>query len=248
MKQSEFNKQFIEAISSGLGFEEILPLMKNFSQLSAHRALEVYREDYLVRLSEALKNTYKTVSAVLGDEDFFQLATEYLARYPSSFSDLDDFGHRLEEFLTTHPLSQDYPFLPQLARFEWMFRLVFHAKEVQGLSALELERSFQEDSWLLTLVPSAFVLSFDYAVEKIFSSIEEDKEFSFDFPQYILIFKKKAFVKMHFLTKNQYDVVKNFHSPLSLSSCIKKAPATMTPEEMQSLFTILASEQILLKS
>jgi len=42
--------------------------------------------------------------------------------------------------------------------------------------------------------------------------------------------------------------LKKFHTPLSLSECIKIAPATMAPAEMQTLFQIIGLEQILLKS
>lgn len=255
MKQSEFNKKFVNCIRTEKGSEEgakdskaILPLMKNFPRLPASRALEVYREDYLVRMSEALRNTYRSVHSVLGDEDFFSAALEYLKKHPSTFSDLDEYGEGFETFLQTHPLTGGYPFLPELAHFEWTFRLVFHSRECQGLGALELGQALTDETMKIVLSPSVFALAYNYSVESIYSSGDEETELDYSNEQFILMFKKNSFVKMHLLSKNQYEIVKNFHTPVSLSECIKLAPATMTPAEMQELFQILGTEQILLKS
>lgn len=248
MKQAEFNKKFVNCIRTEEGVEEILPLMKDFPKLPAARALEVYREDYLVRMSEALKNTYRSVHSVLGDEDFFSAALSYLNQHPSTFSDLDEYGEGFEDFLKSHLLSQDFPFLPDLAHFEWSFRLVFHSEEKKGLEAIELGQALSDEKMNLSLCPSALLLSYSYSVETIYSSGDEESDLDYSHEQHILMFKKNAFVKMHLLSKNQYEFMKNFHTPVSLSECIKIAPATMTPVEMQELFQILGTEQILLKS
>lgn len=250
MNQQDFNKKFIECIRTGENSEELLTLMKSFSRLPSDRALEVYREDYQARLTDALKNTYRALHAVLGDEDFLLLARDYLKNYPSSYSDLDDYGDKMDDLLRGHLLCDEYPFLSQLAHFEQMFRKIFHHEEVKGLPATDLQTVITDESAKLQLVPSAVVLSYDFSIEKIFSSClsEDDSSFDFLIPQIILMFKKNGLVKMHLLSIDQSETLKKFHTPLSFSTCIKTAPATMTPDEMQSLFLIIGLEQILLKS
>lgn len=248
MKQSDFNKKFVHCIRTEEGTNDLIPQMKNFPRLPAIRALEVYREDYLVRMTEALKNTYRSVHSVLGDEDFFTAAMSYLDKHPSTFSDLDEYGADFAAYLQTHQLSKDYPFLSELAGFEWSFRIIFHAEESNGLDGAGLANELTEEKNKLILSPSALLFSSDYSVERIYSSGEEETEFDYFQAQHILMFKKKSFVKMHILSKNQYEIVKKFHTPISLMECINLAPVTMTPAEMQELFQILGTEQILLKS
>jgi len=253
MKQQDFNKKFIECIRNGQNSEELLSLMKSFSRLPSSRALEVYREDYQARLADALKNTFRSVHAVLGDENFFLLARDYLEKFPSSFSDLDDYGDQMEAFLATHAFAEDFPFLTELAHFELRFRQIFHSEEKTGLDAGSLQTVFADEQLRLQLVPSSIVLSYHFSIEKIFSSClseesEDDSPFDFHSPQHILMFKKDGLVKMHLLSMNQAEILKKFHTPLSLSECIKIAPATMAPAEMQALFQIIGLEQILLKS
>jgi hypothetical protein len=251
MKQKDFNERFVKAISENKISENILDCLKDTKELTAFRALEVYREDYEARMTEALRNTYRATHSILGDDDFFSLALTYLKNHPSAFSDLDEYGHKFSTFLDTHALSDDYPFLPQLARFEWTFRDVFHVKEIRGLNAIQLQESLSDEKNKLTLVPSACLMDFSYAIDQIYSlkdSEEAPENFQYDGHSYILLFKKNSLVKMHTLSKNQWSFVNFFHTPCSLLECIQNAPATMTPEEMQELFLILGTEQILLKS
>lgn len=249
MKQSEFNKNFVEYLTGVQAERDLLPLMRETSRLSAMRALEVYREDYQVRLTDALKNTFRVTHSILGDDEFFSLAMDYLAHFPSTFSDLEEYGDQFANFLQKHPLQADYPFLPQLAHFEWSFREIFHSREVLGLSALELQEAFTNEGTLLKLVPSARLLHYDFTIDKIYTMKDEDEvNFDYNGEQSVLLFKKNSLIKMHLLSKNQWTVVNFFHTPCSLMNCIKSAPATMTPEEIQELFRILGTEQILLKS
>lgn len=249
MNQKEFNKKFIEYIRRGENTEELLPLMQSLARLPASRALEVYREDYEARMSDALKNTYRTVHSVMGDKDFATLALSYIEHYPSVFSDLDEYGEKMEEFISRSlQLKRNFPFLSQLAHFEWSFRKIFHAQEVLGLNAEELQSSFADEAAKLTLSPSCLLLSYDYAVEKIYSADETTNPFDPKEQQFILMFKKKSFVKIHLLSEAQHSTLKFFHTLSTLTECITKAPAKMTPEEMRELFWILGREQILLKS
>lgn len=176
----------------------------------------------------------------------------YLKTHPSTFSDLDEYGDSFPLFLQGNEICSDYPFLPQLAHFEWSFRDIFHSAEVPGLNALELQQTLPDDSQPLQLVSSACLLSYNYAIEKLYSlkdqNEDEEEEFNFSQEEYILMFKKNSFVKMHILSKNQWSLLKNFQTPSAFLTCLKTAPATMTPEETQELFQILGTEQILLKS
>ncbi len=250
MNQQDFNKKFIESIRNGQNEEDLIATMKNFPRLSSSRALDVYREDYQARLSDALKNTFRSVHAILGDEEFYRLARSYMNVFPSTFSDLDDYGDQMDDFLSGHSLEEDFPFLSQLAHFERMFRIIFHSEERQGLSVLDLQAALTDENVRLRLVSSTLVLSYHFSIEKIYSSSLSDDDSPFDFhsPQNILMFKKDGLVKMHLLSNDQSEMLKKFHTPLSFSDCIKIAPATMTPAEMQTLFQIIGQEQILLKS
>jgi hypothetical protein len=146
MKQKDFNLKFTNLVRTPNIVEqvELLAQIKEGTKLSALRALEVYQEDYHARLTEALKNTYRAISSLIGDEDFYYITSDYIKRHPSNSCDLDDYGNHFSQFLATHPLSEDYIFLSELAHFEWNFREVFHLEQALGVDSLTLMGMLKE--------------------------------------------------------------------------------------------------------
>jgi hypothetical protein len=107
-------------------------------KLSAAEAVDVYRGGYPARLTEALGETYEACWRVLGDEDYFAAARAVIARTPSLTYNLSDYGETFPDFLESRPDAAQAPFLGDLARFEWAFKDLFHAKAHEGLTAAEL--------------------------------------------------------------------------------------------------------------
>lgn len=107
-------------------------------RLSAAAAVDVYRKGYPARLTEALGETYEACWRVLGDEDFFAVCRDYIARTPSLSHNLSDYGAGFAEHLEARPDLDSAPFLGDLARYERAFQKIFHARPHQGLTAAAL--------------------------------------------------------------------------------------------------------------
>ncbi|MDD4974937.1 MAG: DNA-binding domain-containing protein [Bacteriovorax sp.] len=253
MKQKDFNLKFANLVRTPNSLEqvELLAQIKDGAKLSALQALEVYQEDYQARLTEALKNTYRAINYLIGDEDFFGIASDYIKIHPSCSSDLDDYGNDFSHFLTTHPLKEDYLFLSELADFEWNFREVFHLEQVLGVDSLLLMEMLKGEEFKVQLVNSARVLSYNCLVSSLYAlkdnESNEDDDFDFQIPQYLLMIKNDFMVKTHVLSKSQWEMVKILVTPNSLLKIFKNAPTNITPEEIQSLFQILGTDRLLLK-
>lgn len=244
MNQADFNKLFINYITSECAPSDWATELKDSSKLSAIRALEVYKEDYQVRLTEALKSTYRACHRILGDDSFYEIAQEYINQTPSSFSDLEDYGHLFPHFLKEHSR-----IFSELAHFEWAFKEIFHLPEVLGVNSEELGQILNSKDEKLILASSVRLLDYTYKIDELFSTQENfESTDRYSDEQYILLFKKNSLVKMHLLSKNQWEFMKKFHAPHSLLHCLQNAPVAMTPEEVRELFQILGSEQILVKS
>jgi hypothetical protein len=103
-------------------------------KLTAEEAVDVYRGGYPARLTEALGETFEACWRVLGDEDFFAAAKDYIARVPSLTHNLADYGASFPEFLECRPDAETAPFIGDLARFEWAYKELFHAKAHEPLA------------------------------------------------------------------------------------------------------------------
>lgn len=251
MNQKKFNDLFTNAIRNNKNYpENLISKIKDGPKLSAKRAFEVYQEDYQARLSEALKNTYQAIHNIIGDEDFYNLSQDYINIYPSSYSDLDDYGNYLFEFLKTHPINNEYIFLSELAHFEWMFKEIFHQPQKLGLSPSELLIEMSVSSNKFQLISTLKTLKYSHLITKLYSLKNDEYDIDYQEEEFILMFKKDVMVKTLNLSKSQWQIVHflHKHQSVSLDQIIQNAPLTVTPEEFQSLFQILGSNRLLLKS
>ncbi len=89
--------------------------------------LSVYAGGYVARTREALAEVYEAIQHLIGDGAFSELAVAYAAVHPSHEYNLSLMGRHLPEFLATAPISQQFPFLPDLSRLEWAVCEAFHA-------------------------------------------------------------------------------------------------------------------------
>lgn len=114
--------------------------------------LSVYSGGYLARVEDALEEAYPAVRHVAGRKGFHDLAHGYAARYPSHSYNLSRAGRHLREFLPTHPLTGELPFLPDLARLEWAVVEAFHAFDQPPLDPARLSAIPPEDWGRIRLV------------------------------------------------------------------------------------------------
>ena len=94
----------------------------------------IYSSGYLTRLVEALENDYSALARVVGPGPFGSLIQRYVAAHPPRSFDLRYAGDRLATFLEQDPLTGDLPFLPDLARLEWLLAEAFVAKDRSSIS------------------------------------------------------------------------------------------------------------------
>ncbi len=123
--------------------------------------MEVYASGYKARTHAALSETFAALHAFLGDADFERLCVEYVSVYPSWAYDLSRIGASLPEFLQKHELQRQYPFLRDLAEFEWKVNLAFHAFDTAPARTQPLA-AFQPESWeLLQILFQSSVVLFE---------------------------------------------------------------------------------------
>jgi hypothetical protein len=107
-------------------------LINESTRLTAARHLNIYRQSYIARLRDCMKNQFSALAYALGEELFQMFADQYLAAYPSGSYTLNDLGRRFPDFLeeTRPDAGQEekeswIDFMIQLAHFEYTLSLIF---------------------------------------------------------------------------------------------------------------------------
>jgi hypothetical protein len=93
------------------------------------RGFAVYRASYLANHVEALRDVYPVIDRLLGRDCFTALAGSYLAEHPSTHADLHRFGAGFANHLRPLEALAALPYLPDVARLEWLAHGAFHAAD-----------------------------------------------------------------------------------------------------------------------
>lgn len=104
----------------------------------AGKRFAVYRNNVVVSLTESLKATYPAVAALLGDEYFSALARLFMSAHPPKSPILSRYGGELSDFVAGFSPLAPYPYLADVARFEWAWLESYHAADAARLDPADL--------------------------------------------------------------------------------------------------------------
>ncbi len=102
------------------------------------KRFSVYRNNVVVSLMDALKDTYPSIHAILGENNFDLVARRFVADNPPVSPMMQHYGAGFDRFLQTLPRLKTAPFLPQLARLERSWLDAYHAVDDPVVAAEEL--------------------------------------------------------------------------------------------------------------
>ncbi len=115
-------------------------------RLSPVEQVDIYREQFFLRHVDALREDFRSIEHLLGDDGFDELARAYLAACPPTSYTLRDLGASMDRFVREHePWSKD-PFVADLARTEWAFVEAFDGPNSPPFDPSVLATA-TEDQW-----------------------------------------------------------------------------------------------------
>jgi hypothetical protein len=100
--------------------------------------LAIYRANGVASATKALTAAYPVLLQVVGEEFFNGLARAYLRERPSTCGNLDDYGGEFADFLAEFPHTQTLPYLPDLARLEWLVHRAYGAADARTWDPADL--------------------------------------------------------------------------------------------------------------
>nr|WP_307729216.1 DUF692 family multinuclear iron-containing protein [Massilia agrisoli] len=98
----------------------------------------LYRGNLTVTWDKVLSAAYPVIRQLLGDEFFTALSRAFGMAHPSVDADLNNFGAGFAAFLERFEHVAQYPYLPDMARFEWALHRSHFAPDAQPVTAAQL--------------------------------------------------------------------------------------------------------------
>lgn len=140
------------------------------------RRFNVYRNNVVSSLVDVLEAYFPVVERLVGNGFFRAMARTFVAAAPPASPILSRYGAEFPGFLETFPPVQDAPYLPDVARLEWLRQRAYHAADAAPLRGEDLAAI--EASKVRDLVfrshPSSGLLASSYPVVSIWRTNAQD--------------------------------------------------------------------------
>lgn len=144
------------------------------SESDARRRLDIYRGMRAYRLTDALREDFRSVHAALGDARFTELASAYVATHPSHSPSLREFGAGLPAFVRRTPQSGARADLADLCALDWARLSMFDARDVQPLDTVTIAALPPSDweRFRVRAIPAHTFVDSAHAIERVWLALD----------------------------------------------------------------------------
>lgn len=147
----------------------------------AHR-LDVYRNNVVLSLLEALATTFPVTRKLVGDEFFREMGRRFIRRHPPTSPRLSEFGEMLPAFIADFVAAASVPYLADVARLEFLRVQAFHAADAEPVPAIDFQALLASPDELanlrITLHPSCRWFASRHAVVSLWAAHQGHGELS----------------------------------------------------------------------
>lgn len=141
------------------------------------RRFGVYRNNVKASLAAALAARFPIVERLVGEEFFTAMALVFIERHPPQSPVLAEYGAAFASFLEGFDPAADLPYLPDIARLEWLRQVAYHsadagAADIGRLAALSPEAL---ESVRLGLHPATAVVASPWPIVSVWTTNTHDE-------------------------------------------------------------------------
>jgi Putative DNA-binding domain len=135
----------------------------------AGRRFDVYRNNVTAGLTEALRQAFPVIRALVGEEFFTAMARDHLRAHPPRSPMLMLYGEDMPAFLASFPPVAHLGYLPDMARLELALRHAYHAADARPVGADRLQALAADDLMAsrLTFAPAVRLVRSAWPIHSI---------------------------------------------------------------------------------
>lgn len=138
-------------------------------QAPAGKRFDVYRNNVIVSLTEALQDSFPVIAKLLGPENFTGLAGQFVRSQPPTDPRMMHFGAAFPDYLENLPALHHLPYLADVARLEIAMRQSYHAADSTPIDPTQIADLSPDDlaETQLIFAPSTRLVRSDWPIYAI---------------------------------------------------------------------------------
>ncbi|MDO6686070.1 MULTISPECIES: HvfC/BufC N-terminal domain-containing protein [unclassified Agarivorans] len=203
--------------------------------LSAEESIQIYQNNYVLSLSEALRATYPTVEKLVGEDYFKHCAKAFILQHGHNQGDLNLFGEGFNTFLQAQEALNALPYLPDIALLDWHIEQTagqaiptstFSIADLQSITAEQLGNA------VLHLAPHQSLLASEFPLFTIYQMVQHDQVEQVELEQHdhILLTKQANFeVQIEQVSATAFAFLKHSQQGLPLGQLPADCLAELEP-------------------
>jgi hypothetical protein len=171
----QLQDHFAQALISSGEQPELHDLIQD-SHFAADQLLQIYRNNFVLSLTEALEATFPVLKEMVGEEFFAQLAKAFIRQIPLEHASIATFGEQLPEFMTDLEQLTEMRYLVDLARFEWLYSWHINRMPQADVFPYEslAELTYQDyENLAFQLNPDMSLFQSQWAIIELFQRIKQ---------------------------------------------------------------------------
>lgn len=209
----------------------------------------VYRNNYLITLRNALRSTFPVIERLVGEEFFAALACAFAECHPPRSPIMARYGGALPGFLEQFAALADFPYLADVARLEYARVQAYHAADAIGFElASEASASAALDQ-PARLHPSVCVVASAHPVHSIWHAQAGEQDLAQPdwVAETVVIWRHPALgiVETMQIDEREHDLLAHFANGGSLAELIANGMDQQAVTFLITKFLELASVGIL---
>ena len=154
------------------------PGLTTWNNSDPGRRFDVYRNNVLVSLIDAMADSCPVVEALVGTEFFRAMAGVFVRAQPPASPVMAHYGAGFDTFIRNFPPAAALPYLADMARLELMRAQAFHTADANPLGSADLAHIYADSEALpaarITLHPSVAVMSSSFAIASLWHAHQAD--------------------------------------------------------------------------
>lgn len=142
------------------------------------RRLDVYRNNVVVSLVDALASTFAVTQQLLGEDFFRAMAQVFVRQQPPHSPVLARYGAQLPDFIAHFAPAAPVPYVGDVARLEWLRLQALHAADAVPLATDAISRCMTDPEALARtrwrLAPSLQLFTSPFAAVSLWGAHQQD--------------------------------------------------------------------------